>query len=72
MPPLLLLGGTFDPPHYGHLLLAECARLQFDVPSVRFLPAGEPYRKSARKVTSAQQRLDMLRLAIEGNSSSNR
>jgi nicotinate-nucleotide adenylyltransferase len=66
MPPLLLLGGTFDPPHFGHLLLAECARAQFEVPAVRFLPAGQPYRKAARKVTPAHQRLEMLRLAIDG------
>ena len=67
MPPLLLLGGTFDPPHFGHLLLAECARAQFGVPAVRFLPAGEPYRKAARRVTPAHHRLEMTRLAIAGN-----
>jgi nicotinate-nucleotide adenylyltransferase len=69
--PLLLLGGTFDPPHLGHLFLAECARAQFARgaagPSVLFLPAGDPYRKAARVVSPAHHRLAMTRLAIESN-----
>ena len=44
--PLALLGGTFDPPHIGHLFLAECARLQFNAQTVLFLPAGDPYKKT--------------------------
>jgi nicotinate-nucleotide adenylyltransferase len=65
--PIALLGGTFDPPHLGHLVLAECARAQFDVAKVVFLPAGEPWRKATRPVTPAEHRLAMVRLAVEGN-----
>lgn len=69
--PLLLLGGTFDPPHLGHLVLAECAHAQFASndgrPSVLFLPAGDPYRKASRRVAPAHHRLAMTRLAIASN-----
>ena len=74
--PLALLGGTFDPPHIGHLVLAECARLQFGAQTVRFLPAGDPYKKSGttglptangQQPTAATDRLAMLRLALAGN-----
>ena len=64
-----MLGGTFDPVHYGHLRLAESAReangLLLD--RVLFVPAGYPWRKSDRVVTQANHRVAMLRLAIEGN-----
>lgn len=62
-----LLGGTFDPPHLGHLVLGECARIQFDLERVCFMPAGDPYRKAARGVTAASDRLAMTRLAIADN-----
>lgn len=62
-----ILGGTFDPPHIGHLVLAECVRVQFDVEQVVFMPAGDPYRKAARRVTPAENRLAMTRLAIADN-----
>ncbi|MBA4181361.1 MAG: nicotinate (nicotinamide) nucleotide adenylyltransferase [Anaerolinea sp.] len=54
--PLALLGGTFDPPHVGHLFLAECARHQFNADRVLFLPAGDPYKKSG-SVLSAECRV---------------
>lgn len=65
--PIALLGGTFDPPHLAHLVLAECAREQFDAAKVVFLPAGEPWRKATRAVTAAEHRLAMVRLAVAGN-----
>jgi nicotinate-nucleotide adenylyltransferase len=65
--PIALLGGTFDPPHLGHLVLAECARAQFDAAKVVFLPAGEPWRKATRAVTPPEHRLAMVRLAVERN-----
>lgn len=61
-----LFGGTFNPVHLGHLLMAEAARDQLKLDQVLFVPAGQPPHK--RKVTtSAQHRLAMLRLAIRNN-----
>ncbi len=65
--PLVLFGGTFDPPHIGHLLAAECARWQFGARQVLFLPAGQPYRKADRRVSPAADRLAMTRLAVLHN-----
>ncbi len=62
-----ILGGTFDPPHVGHLILAEQARTQLSLDKVLFMPAGDPWRKADRSVSPAAQRLVMARLAIEGN-----
>jgi nicotinate-nucleotide adenylyltransferase len=62
-----VLGGTFDPVHTGHLVLAEHAREALGLDIVLFVPAGEPWRKSHRTITPAEHRLAMLRLAIEGN-----
>lgn len=63
-----LMGGTFDPIHIGHLILAECAYEQFQLEQVLFLPAGNPPHKDKRKVGATdRQRMDMVRLAIEGN-----
>ena len=62
-----VLGGTFDPPHIGHLVLAELAREQLNLDKVAFLPAGDPWRKVVRDVTPARHRLEMTRLAIADN-----
>jgi nicotinate-nucleotide adenylyltransferase len=62
-----ILGGTFDPVHVGHLVIAEQARDQLALDQVLFIPAGEPWRKADRAITSAEHRLAMLRLAINGN-----
>ena len=48
-----LMGGTFDPIHIGHLMLAECAYEQFQLEQVLFLPAGNPPHKDKRKVGAA-------------------
>lgn len=62
-----LLGGTFDPPHIGHLLLAECAREQLELDRVLFLPAGRPPHKEQETVTTVAYRLAMTGLAIAGH-----
>jgi nicotinate-nucleotide adenylyltransferase len=62
-----ILGGTFDPVHVGHLVIAEQARHQLALDEVLFIPAGEPWRKADRAITPAEHRLAMLRLAIDGN-----
>jgi nicotinate-nucleotide adenylyltransferase len=62
-----IMGGTFDPPHIGHLIIAETARQQLNLDKVLFMPAGDPWRKSQRGVTPARHRLAMTRLAIEDN-----
>lgn len=62
-----VMGGTFDPVHIGHLILAEQAREQLGLDSVRFIPAGDPWRKAHLDVTPAAHRLAMARLAVAGN-----
>lgn len=62
-----ILGGTFDPVHTAHLIVAEQAREQLGLDNVLFIPAGEPWRKSERAITPAEHRLAMLRLAVQGN-----
>ena len=60
-----LLGGTFDPPHLGHLWLAETAQEQLGLTEVVFLPVGEPPHKHGRSVTHASHRLHMLELTLQ-------
>ncbi len=62
-----ILGGTFDPIHNAHLLLAEQAREQLKLDRVLFIPAGDPWRKASRRVAPAQHRLVMTRLAVAGD-----
>ncbi|MBM4448764.1 MAG: nicotinate-nucleotide adenylyltransferase [Chloroflexi bacterium] len=61
-----ILGGTFDPVHNGHLILAEVARKQLNLSVVLFMPAGQPWLKTERIITPAEHRLQMLRLALAG------
>ena len=61
-----VLGGTFDPPHIAHLILAEQAREQVALDEVWFIPAGDPWRKASREVTPAPHRLAMTYLATDG------
>ena len=62
-----VLGGTFDPPHVGHLLAAEEARVQLALAKVFFLPAGTPPHKSGEPVTAAEHRVEMVRRAVASN-----
>jgi len=61
-----ILGGTFDPPHFGHLFMGEVAYRQLDLDVVTFMPAGSPWQKNDRSVSDPRRRLDMTRLAIAG------
>lgn len=63
-----IMGGTFDPIHYGHLVAAEEARWHFELKQVIFIPAGHPPHKAHEKITEARHRLAMVQLAIQGNS----
>jgi nicotinate-nucleotide adenylyltransferase len=62
-----VLGGTFDPIHNGHLALAGAARQQLALDRVIYVPAGVPWRKAGRRITPAQHRLEMVRLAVAGD-----
>ena len=62
-----LLGGTFDPPHIGHLQIAEEARRKLCLDEIVFIPAGSPWVKASMKVSPAAQRLEMIKLATAGN-----
>lgn len=62
-----LLGGTFDPVHIGHLILAEEAREQLDLSVVYFVPAGDPPHKRDRRLAPVEHRVRMAELAVAGN-----
>ena len=62
-----IMGGTFDPIHLGHLILAEQAMTQFDLDQVLFMPSSQPPHKSDRKVLDARHRQAMVLLAIRDN-----
>ena len=62
-----VLGGTFDPIHIGHLVIAEEARIKLGFREVLFVPAGQPWRKLDRNITSAVHRVEMVRRAIADN-----
>lgn len=62
----LLLGGTFDPPHVGHLVVARTAAEAIGAPGVTLLPAAQsPHKQGV--TTSAEHRLNMLHAAVEGD-----
>jgi nicotinate-nucleotide adenylyltransferase len=62
-----IFGGTFDPVHNGHLLLAESCREECQLDRVWFLPASVPPHKQSVDISPSSQRVDMLQLAISGN-----
>lgn len=62
-----IYGGTFDPIHFGHLLLAESAREALRLNRVLFVPARIPPHKQEKHLTSEKDRVAMLRLALRGN-----
>jgi nicotinate-nucleotide adenylyltransferase len=62
-----VFGGSFDPVHYGHLLLVESCREQCELDEVWLLPAGVPPHKQQRTLTANRHRTAMLELAIAGH-----
>lgn len=62
-----ILGGTFDPVHIAHLMLAECAWQQFELDTVLIMPSGTPPHKAEKGITDASHRARMIQLAIEDN-----
>lgn len=64
---LAIMGGTFDPIHYGHLVVAEQVRHSFKCSKVLFVPAGRPPHKDERSISDVADRLAMTRLAVASN-----
>jgi nicotinate-nucleotide adenylyltransferase len=64
---LAIFGGSFDPPHVGHLLVAHDALDQLELDRVVLVPAATQPLKVGRAVASAEQRLSMIRLLVEGD-----
>jgi len=61
-----LFGGTFDPVHIGHLILAESARELCGLDEIRFIPAKSPPHKQGKTITPAKLRIEMLEFALAG------
>jgi nicotinate-nucleotide adenylyltransferase len=61
-----VLGGTFDPVHRGHIMMAEEAKNALSLSEVLMVPAGQPVYKIHKNIASAEHRLAMLRLAVAG------
>ncbi len=59
-----VLGGTFDPIHIGHLILAEEVRARLNLAEILFVPAGQPWLKVDSPISPAEHRVEMVRLAI--------
>lgn len=62
-----ILGGTFDPPHIGHLIVADEVRYRLNLDTVLFIPAWQSPHKRHRRTAPAEQRLKLVEHAIAGN-----
>ena len=62
-----IMGGTFDPIHFGHLVAAEEARVRFNLSRILFVPNGDPPHKKDYHLTSAMSRYEMVVLATASN-----
>ncbi len=62
-----ILGGTFNPIHYGHIVAAECARDACHLDRVVFVPAARPPHKSLDEVLDSQHRFEMVQMAVQDN-----
>lgn len=61
-----IMGGTFDPIHYGHILIAAKVKKSFHLDEVVFVPSGNPPHKKERTITPAEHRLNMVKKAVAG------
>ena len=61
-----VLGGTFDPIHTGHLVVAEEIKVRLDLAEILFVPAGQPWLKANLSIAPATHRIQMVRLALAG------
>jgi nicotinate-nucleotide adenylyltransferase len=64
---IAVLGGTFDPIHNGHLLVAGVVKERLAPAEIVFMPAGQPWLKSERIISPVEDRVEMVRRAIAGN-----
>jgi nicotinate-nucleotide adenylyltransferase len=62
-----IMGGTFDPVHHGHLVAASEVQARFDLDEVIFVPTGQPWQKTDRKVSAAEDRYLMTVIATASN-----
>ncbi len=62
---IALFGGTFDPPHWGHLIIAEEIRDRLQLDYVVFIPAAIPPHKLGRHISAPEHRIEMLQIAVE-------
>ncbi|RRG18858.1 nicotinate-nucleotide adenylyltransferase [Weissella viridescens] len=62
-----ILGGTFNPPHYGHLMIGEQVADQLHLDQIRFMPNALPPHVDEKKAIDAKDRVNMVRAAIMGN-----
>ncbi len=59
-----IMGGSFDPPHIGHLAIAKWVYKELDLEEIWFVPTGKVYYKNSLKGASAEDRVNMVKLAI--------
>jgi nicotinate-nucleotide adenylyltransferase len=64
---MAIFGGTFDPPHQGHFILAEQIKNYFGLSKIIFMPAGKPPHKKDRDISPNKDRLTMLKFAVDNN-----
>ena len=62
-----VFGGTFDPVHIGHLIVADRVRQEWALDRVLFVPSAIPPHKVDDEISPGQHRLEMLRIALSGN-----
>ncbi|MDD3706370.1 MAG: nicotinate-nucleotide adenylyltransferase [Clostridiaceae bacterium] len=62
-----IMGGTFDPIHYGHLFAAEAARVEFGLSKVIFIPVGSPPHKQSQRISHPEHRYRATALAVSSN-----